>query len=287
MKKTLLSILASLLLVFGYAQMDTLIGFSFPVNSGVDSLHPTSGLPVNLTTPIVMISDVPSMQEDITLTNGVYASGGTDYAATSEGWDSSANNKYWMIELSTLGYANLLVYSAQRSGGNNPGPKYFIMQYRVGTGGTWTDFGPDTIEVANNWTAGIVDSVSIPSATWNSAEIVYLRWMSITNESSSGGQVDTVGVSKIDEIYVLGTVFTSIDESDLAYNVYPNPCNGQLNIDTRIDIEMVHIISLDGRLVQTIAEPGNTLDLSALDPGLYFLRFETNETSVTRKIILE
>ncbi|MBN2729902.1 MAG: T9SS type A sorting domain-containing protein [Bacteroidales bacterium] len=286
MKKTLLSIIALMLVSFAFAQQDTLIGFSFPVNTGTDSLNPNFGISANLGYPIILATDIPVAEDSITFTNGVYSSGGTDYAATGTRWDSGANNKYWVIKFKTTGYENLVLYSAQRSGGSNPGPNYFKLQYRVSSTGAWTDFG-DSIEVGNNWTTGVIDSLPIPSGAWDATQSVHIRWLSITDSTASGTAIDSAGVTKIDEIYVLGTAITSIEESDLAYKVYPNPCNGILNIDTRIDVEMLYIMSIEGRLIAKIVEPGNAVDLSALESGLYLLRFETKNTSVTHKIIIE
>lgn len=289
MKKVLLSVVSLFLISFVIAQQDTLIGFSFAVDSGQDSLNADIGLSVNLLYAISFETDTPSTQGDITFTNGVYSSSGTDYAATASKWDSCANNKYWMIELKTTDYSDLTLYSAQRSGGASPGPKYFKVQYKVGSSGLWTDVSYGFITVANDWTTGVLDNYLLPSATWDASESVFLRWIALSNENSSGAPVDTAGVSKIDEIYVLGTFITSVEESAFCNNVYPNPCSDILNIDTELPIEKIMLMSLDGRLIKLYENPEQSINLSDVDNGIYILHFisENNANHITRKIILQ
>ena len=81
---------------------------------------------------------------------------------------------------------------------------------------------------------------------------------------------------------------TSIEEIDnLDILVYPNPAANQLNISLSSD-ELLDLTLLDvnGKTVlsRTISNFSNTLDISRIDAGLYFLRIGNNQNYSTTKI---
>jgi hypothetical protein len=103
-----------------------------------------------------------------------------------------------MVELNTTGYDYLKVSSAQRS--TSTGPRDFRLEYKVGAGGTWTPL-TDTIKVANDFISGVVNNLSLPTTCSNQSS-VYLRWITLTTISTSGGSA--TGQNRIDEISVTG-----------------------------------------------------------------------------------
>lgn len=291
MKKSLLFVLAFAgTIMFSYGQLDTVIAFTFPVNSGLDSLNANYGISVNLGYDIRFETESTASTDSITLTNGVYSSSGTDYAATADDWHNGANDKYWSVKFKTTNYTNLVLYSKQRSGGATPGPKYFKVQYRIGSTGTWADVSADTVTVANDWTTGVVDGWAIPSDAWNASQSVYIRWISVSDISSTGATVDSTGISKIDEIFVLGTNAVGITENvGFCKSIYPNPANDVVNIVSNEPVAIVYIMTMDGRVVSTISNPGSQLNISGLANGNYMLRFvsESNTTQRIHNIIVE
>lgn len=77
------------------------------------------------------------------------------------------------------------------------------------------------------------------------------------------------------------------DLNDTAIAIAPNPANNVLNIRTANDVslQMVTILDINGRTVLIRNPVNNTLDISTLDSGVYFARFDTNSGSLTKKII--
>lgn len=149
-------------------------------------------------------------------------------AATVPGWTNGADIRYWEIELATIGYYELRISSAQRS--SNTGPRDFKLQYKIGVGGTYADIPGGDITVMNNWTAGVVYHLVLPSVCDNQSS-VFLRWLMTSNTSSNGGTVQTLGTSAIDRIYVegkLGHFLTGYedllvsDTTQLVDNLIPN-----------------------------------------------------------------
>jgi hypothetical protein len=184
----------------------------------------------------------------------------------------------------------LVLYSKQRSGGATPGPKYFKVQYRISSSGTWTDVSSDTITVANDWNTGVVNGWAIPSDAWNASQSVYIRWISISDSSSANTIVDSTGISKIDEIFILGTNSVGITENiGFCNNIYPNPATDIVNIVSTEPAAVAYIMAIDGRVVSTVSNPGSQLNVSNLASGNYFLRLisENNTTQSIHALIIE
>lgn len=285
MKKSLLLFVAMLgISMLSFGQLDTVIGFTFPVQTGIDSLNANYGDTLNLGYDIRFESESAGTQDSITLTNGV-----TDYAATANSWENGADDKYFSIKFKTGYYTNLVLYAKMRCGGTNPGPKYFKVQYRISSSGTWTDVSTDTVTVANDWTTGVIDGWNLPSETWNASQSVYVRFLSITNETPAGATVDSLGIVKIDDIFVVGLNNTAIGENSLMNTrVFPNPANDVLNIENNESVSVLYIFSTDGRVVSQISNPGQSIDISNLAAGHYMLRMVAGDNAVkTQSLIAE
>lgn len=67
--------------------------------------------------------------------------------------------------------------------------------------------------------------------------------------------------------------------------VYPNPTTSQLTIDTDDKIENVSILDVTGKTIKTVVLKSNTIDVSNLVNGLYFLQVQTKEGMFNSKFI--
>ncbi|WP_333879129.1 beta strand repeat-containing protein, partial [Flavobacterium sp.] len=130
----------------------------------------------------------------------------TTSAASGPGWDSGSGVKYWQIDISTLGYSQLKLSSAQRSSGT--GPRDFKVQYKIGAG-AWTDIPGGAITVANNWTTGVLNNVSLPSVCDNQSSVL-IRWIMTSNLQVNSGNVASGGTSGIDNILITGQAATYV-----------------------------------------------------------------------------
>ena len=81
----------------------------------------------------------------------------------------------------------------------------------------------------------------------------------------------------------------SIEEnSDLAFDLFPNPANAVLNLNFNKTIpEKIEIINLEGKVIQQIStglEKQVQLDVSYLESGIYFIKcIKNNNSSTIRK----
>ena len=71
-------------------------------------------------------------------------------------------------------------------------------------------------------------------------------------------------------------------------SVYPVPANKLLYIDYNLPVKQLEVFSLEGRMMQTQQlqqEHGATVDVSPLDPGIYFLKIHTNNEVLVKRFV--
>ena len=68
-------------------------------------------------------------------------------------------------------------------------------------------------------------------------------------------------------------------------SLYPNPAGERLFIKTDLEIESVILSNLLGQQLGVVKNPGNYLDVSQLDAGVYLLTFRVGETAWTGKFV--
>ena len=131
----------------------------------------------------------------------VQGSGGSGtYACNTNGWDNGSGIKYWEISFTSTGYSSLTLSSKQYS--SSTGPRDFKVQYSLNET-EWTDVPGTALTVATNWTAGVLNNVSLP-ADCNNKATVYLRWIMTSNTSVGGSTVGSAGTDRIDDISISG-----------------------------------------------------------------------------------
>jgi hypothetical protein len=106
----------------------------------------------------------------------------------------------------------------------------------------------------------------------------------------------TVIATANDASGVTGTEVITISNQDLSVgeqaaieniSIYPNPATAQLSINSDLKIERIEIMNVMGKTVKTIVNPSNTVDVSELTVGVYFLQVQTDKNVVSKKFIKE
>jgi len=133
--------------------------------------------------------------------------GTSGYAASSNKWEAGYNvwavatYDYYYDPIVTTGYGCLKISSIQRSSAT--GPKNFILEYSFDS---WTWYivpGASNIVLGNDYTKGVVNNVSLPSACDNQP-MVFIRWAMTDLTAVGGGNVAASGTSRIENIVVTG-----------------------------------------------------------------------------------
>ncbi|MGB0368558.1 MAG: T9SS type A sorting domain-containing protein [Flavobacteriales bacterium] len=78
---------------------------------------------------------------------------------------------------------------------------------------------------------------------------------------------------------------TSVGEVESSINIYPNPANNFLRIDSEHPVREAVIQNAEGKLIQ-LQDVSNTIDISSLPTGAYIVRCTLNDDKViTKKFI--
>ena len=75
----------------------------------------------------------------------------------------------------------------------------------------------------------------------------------------------------------------SVSNSNI--NIYPNPTNGLLNINTNENINSISIYNIIGKQVLNTIDK-ETINISSLEDGIYFIDITTEKGIYTQRIIL-
>lgn len=92
-----------------------------------------------------------------------------------------------------------------------------------------------------------------------------------------------------DSLNKLNSIVTSVSEvNDNKIQLSPNPTNGMITLHSSLNISAIHILSMDGKLIQridNINSNSSTLNLSSLEAGIYFLNIKNGNQQTIKKVI--
>ena len=151
---------------------------------------------------------------------------------------------------------------------------------------TTTVHGCDSMAVLhltiNNSVATTVYDTATAPIVWNGQQCD-ASGTYVWNGTSVDGCDSTVTLYLV----VNTTGITSVD--CFGMSVYPNPTHGQVTLVTDDAEGTAELLDINGRrlmLVAVVSEK-QTIDVSALEPGLYFLRLTTSSSIATARIVVE
>lgn len=291
MKKNLL--ITTAFCLFGivlFAQTPiTIAQWTFP--TGVDTIDKLPDVSISQNAKMAIFAQDTTAWPKTILRTLTYTNGATNLAATATKWQNGKDAKLWSIKLKTNKASNLTLSSKQRSGGATPGPKYWKIQAQI-SGQSWVDLADVTC--GNDWTTGAVTDLPLPASFNNLSSSIYIRWIVVSDSSVGGTIVDSLGVSKIDDIIVKGTTSTDIDDDQSVNEVtfYPNPNNaGILYFDNNnAKINSIKLFNTQGQLLMDVVNTtSNSIDIQNLKSGLYFIRteLEGDQKPLMQKLIVQ
>jgi hypothetical protein len=68
-------------------------------------------------------------------------------------------------------------------------------------------------------------------------------------------------------------------------NIYPNPVDDRLYIETQSLIESVVIYTITGQQLSAISHQPSVIDVSNLNSGIYFVKISTEEGDIVKRIV--
>ena len=93
--------------------------------------------------------------------------------------------------------------------------------------------------------------------------------------------------SEPSEPYTITIVDDAVEEMTASFNVYPNPVNDRLYIETEAEVKEVVVYDVYGRRQQTTDNGQQTLsiDVTNLSNGVYFVKVVTENGEVVKRFI--
>lgn len=254
---------------------DTLVQWTFPTEL---ALADGGIIPANLSQAIETAGGTSEIQ---------FKNGLTTKAAQATQWESGADTKKWKVEFETTGYKSIKLSSKITSGGQNPGPRDFKVQYKVD--GDWTDVAESSFTTANDWTTGVLTDLLLPEACDNQA-LVKIRWIMTSDTATDGNLVGMEGISKIDDIYLVGDVLSGLYEFGFQNSiiVFPNPATDFIHI--AIDgASQISLFDVTGKkIMEEVSEVPVNMNIMELNPGIYFVHIQDLKSGLTasKKLII-
>jgi hypothetical protein len=286
MKKLLVLFLFSTAMITVIAQ-DTLTGWTFPINSGTDSLNANIGTTQNKGYDL-RFQLVLTPTSDSTINSIYFADGPTTYAAATAGWEEGAGVRFWSIKFKAANYSNFKVNSKQKS---VDGPRDFKIQWRISST-EYADVSGGIVTLANDWTTGVVDQLPVP-ITGQGTSSIYICWLMNSNVDVNGGTVASSGVSMIDDILVTG--LSSLGTEEVVYTnrltLFPSPNQGVFTVNSTHPLSAMIVVDETGRMIYSDNHPGmsNQINLAGIAKGVYLfkVRFADNDKDYTQKFIVK
>ena len=86
-------------------------------------------------------------------------------------------------------------------------------------------------------------------------------------------------------------LLADVDEltNDTGISVFPNPASESIFIknENSIDIEVIELHDLTGKLLSRIVQPGNEINISSYQKGAYFLKIITQDGRIFSERIIK
>ncbi|MDB9873879.1 T9SS type A sorting domain-containing protein [Flavobacteriaceae bacterium] len=162
------------------------------------------------------------------------------------------------------------------------------------------DFGADNVDEYPNVDDSefeVQSSTTQASQTWVGHDFPLSAFTGLTGTanlgqiqlllgSATGG---TQGDVYIDNLYLYTAPTAGLDDYSLSsIKMHPNPASGIVKFSTALgDALSVSVFDLLGKLVIPVQTIQSELNISNLNPGVYFVRMEQGASSITKKLLVK
>lgn len=140
-----------------------------------------------------------------------------------------------------------------------------------------------------NWGGKSTTTIKEPdnyNSNQDGAAIALMQWpYGIAGEWND--IAETNAIYYIIEIAIT-TNIKQLDNLEQSIQIFPNPTKDKIEIASAIDLIQITLTSIDGKLIKTFssAQKNQTIDISALNKGIYFLNITTvTDKLITKKIV--
>jgi len=151
------------------------------------------------------------------------------------------------------------------------------------------DSNSHTVKINNLFVAGSTGSFFL-TQYYSSKPYVGAVYEGLTNikKITSTTESDTFDANAFSITVIEKQSVLGIEVAEkLQFNIYPNPVKNYIQIEGLQNIDEVSIYSLNGVKLLVIKNPSSKINLDNLDPGMYFIKVESNNRTGFSKFIKE
>ena len=115
--------------------------------------------------------------------------------------------------------------------------------------------------------------------------------ITITLIDTDGNSATCTSIVTINDPLVVCTLGDQEIELDSSIRLFPNPTDGQLTLvnENNMDIETIIIIDINGRIIQELVIEESSINMNFsianIARGIYFVKIQTDEASVVKRIL--
>ena len=218
------------LYLYTAATPTNIVGWTFPNSwTGVSNYLVTADVANtnNATKQFSLSTGTLSSGTGVTASASDYAASAATFYTTNQSTGAVITTpvKWFQVDANTTGFSNIKV-SSSMFGNSATSPKNFKLQYSItGPTGTFSDVTGGAITCQNGAWVSLTDLV-LPSVCENNPN-VSLRWAQVDFTDISGNQmINASSSTRIDNIYIKGTAYTSVSGYPQTVTVTGTPAAG-------------------------------------------------------------
>ncbi|TVR78000.1 MAG: T9SS C-terminal target domain-containing protein [Saprospirales bacterium] len=95
------------------------------------------------------------------------------------------------------------------------------------------------------------------------------------------------GVLYVDNVYFSRTPTSVTELEDRDIRIFPNPVHDLINIESSEELTRVSIMDYTGKMILSIENPSNQIDLSGVPGGFYLMVIEGDKFRMTKKLVVK
>lgn len=125
----------------------------------------------------------------------------------------------------------------------------------------------------------------------NNSDYIYIDAVTVTASNPTGllanGGETRVTIDELSKLVENETELNLEEEIEDGAIVYPNPARDRLSYITDKDVKSIKVFSFNGLLMKDviITDESETIDISQLNPGIYFISIETEDNVIVKRFI--
>jgi hypothetical protein len=149
-----------------------------------------------------------------------------------------------------------------------------------------TTFDVEVSQDGKNWNT-VIDGAVSSGTTLQKETLVFPKVEALKARIVGHGNSSSMWNSITEVEWIAPTVTDVQGNLETEMVVTPNPANTHIRILTDQKIDQVDLISIEGKGVKTLGHSQGEIDLRAVLPGVYFIRIQTENNVVIKKICVE